>query len=109
MGSDWFVAPPIPLMGIYAAVTRATLDSKNPDGWVPEQKIMVEEALRGYTIDAAYASFDEDIKGSLEPGKLADFVIIDLNLIEIEPERIRDAQVVMTFVGGRKVFGRSVH
>ena len=109
LGSDWFVAPPIPLMGIYAAVTRATLDSKNPDGWVPEQKIMVEEALRGYTIDAAYASFDEDIKGSLEPGKLADFVIIDLNLIEIEPERIRDAQVVMTFVGGRKVFGRSVH
>ncbi|MDM8002911.1 MAG: amidohydrolase, partial [Bacteroidota bacterium] len=64
-GSDWFVAPATPLEGIYAAVTRRTLDGKNPDGWVPEQKITVEEALKAYTINGAYASFEEDIKGTL--------------------------------------------
>jgi predicted amidohydrolase YtcJ len=103
-GSDWFVAPPIPLLGIYAAVTRRTLDDKNPDGWVPEQKISVEEALKAYTISGAYASFEEDIKGSLETGKLADFVILDQNLLTIDPVTIKDAKVLMTFVGGRKVY-----
>jgi predicted amidohydrolase YtcJ len=104
LGSDWFVAPPIPLMGIYAAVTRRTLDGKNPDGWVPEQKITVEQALIGYTMSGAYASFEEYIKGSLEPGKLADFVILDQNLLEIDPVAIKDAKVLMTFVGGMKVY-----
>ena len=104
LGSDWFVAPPIPLLGIYAAVTRQTLDDMNPDGWVPEQKITVEEALIGYTITGAYASFEEDIKGSLEPGKLADFVILDQNLLEIDPVAIKDVKVLMTFVGGKKVY-----
>jgi predicted amidohydrolase YtcJ len=99
-GSDWFVAPAIPLDGIYAAVTRRTLDDRNPGGWVPEQKITVEEALRAYTIDAAYASFEEREKGSLEPGKLADFVLLDRDLRKIPPETIRDAQVLMTVVGG---------
>ncbi|MFZ1809120.1 MAG: amidohydrolase [Cyclobacteriaceae bacterium] len=103
-GSDWFVAPPIPLEGIYAAVTRRTLDDLNPDGWVPEQKVTVEEALTAYTINGAYASFDEKIKGSLEPGKLADFVIIDRDLTKIKPEEIREAQVLQTFVGGKSVF-----
>ena len=103
-GSDWFVAPPIPLLGIYAAVTRRTLDGKNPEGWVPEQKISVEQALKAYTISGAYASFDEDIKGSLEPGKLADFVILDLNLLEIDPVKIGEVKVLMTFVGGEKVY-----
>lgn len=104
LGSDWFVAPPIPLLGIYAAVTRRTLDGSNPDGWVPEEKLTVEQALIGYTITGAYASFEEDIKGSLEPGKLADFVILDQNILEIDPVAIRDVKVLMTFVGGRKVF-----
>lgn len=104
LGSDWFVAPPTPLEGIYGAVTRRTLDDKNPDGWVPEQKISVEEALQGYTVNAAYASFEEQIKGSLEPGKLADLVIIDRDLTAVPPEQIRDARIVMTIVGGEAVY-----
>ena len=102
-GSDWFVAPPTPLEGIYAAVTRRTLDEKRPGGWVPEQKITVEEALRAYTREGAYASFEENDKGTLEKGKLADFVLIDRDLTRIPPEQIRDAKVVMTVVGGRVV------
>ena len=103
-GSDWFVAPPTPLEGIYAAVTRRTLDDRNPDGWVPDQKISVEEALRAYTIDAAFASFEEGIKGSLERGKLADMVLIDRDLTQIPAPAIRDARVLMTIVGGRVVY-----
>ena len=105
-GSDWFVAPPIPLTGIYAAVTRRTLDNQNPNGWVPEQKISVEQALAGYTRNAAYASFDENIKGTLQPGKLADFVIIDQDLTAIDPLKIKDAKVMQTFVGGKMVYKR---
>lgn len=105
-GSDWFVAPPTPLEGIYAAVTRRTLDDRNPNGWVPEQKISVEEAVRAYTLGAAYASFEEDIKGVLAPGKLADFVVLDRNIFEIPPEEIRNVRVMTTVVGGQKVFER---
>ncbi len=104
LGSDWSVAPATPIEGIYAAVTRRTLDDLNPDGWVPEQKITVEEALRGYTIDAAYASYEEDVKGSLEPGKLADFVILDRDLTTMPPAEIRDAKVDLTVVGGNIVY-----
>jgi len=106
-GSDWFVAPPTPLEGIYAAVTRRTLDDRNPGGWVPEQKITVEDALRAYTTGGAYASFDEKDKGTLERGKLADFVLIDRDLTRIAPETIRDATVMMTVVGGRVVYDRT--
>lgn len=105
-GSDWFVAPPTPLEGIYAAVTRRTLDDKNPDGWIPEQKITVEEALRAYTIDAAYSSFEEKIKGSLEPGKLADLVILDQDITTIAPGKIRDVKIIKTIVGGNPVYER---
>jgi predicted amidohydrolase YtcJ len=103
-GSDWFVAPPTPLEGIYAAVTRRTLDDKNPDGWIPEQKITVEEALKAYTINAAFASFEEGIKGSLQPGKLADYVILERDITEIEPSEIRKVSVLRTVVGGKPVF-----
>jgi predicted amidohydrolase YtcJ len=102
-GSDWYVAPPTPLEGIYAAVTRRTIDEKHPGGWVPEQKISVEEALRAYTVGAAFAEFAENDKGSLERGKLADFVLIDRDLTRVQPETIRDGRVIMTVVGGRVV------
>ncbi|MGQ9560760.1 MAG: amidohydrolase [Candidatus Oleimicrobiaceae bacterium] len=103
-GSDWYVAPPSPLLGIYAAVTRRTIDGKNPRGWVPEQKIGVEEALRAYTAQAAYASFEETKKGTLQPGKLADFVVLDRDITRVPPEEIAEAKVLMTVVGGKVVF-----
>ena len=106
-GSDWFVAPPTPLEGIYAAVTRRTLDDRHPNGWVPEQKITVEEALHAYTTGSAFASFDEQRKGTLARGKLADLVLIDRDLTKIPPETIRDASITMTVVGGRVVFERN--
>lgn len=106
-GSDWFVAPPTPLEGIYAAVTRRTLDDKHPEGWIPEQKIMVEDALRAYTTGGAYASFQENEIGSLRVGKLADIVIIDRDLTKIPPETIRNARIDYTIMGGRVVYDRN--
>ena len=106
-GSDWSVAPPTPLEGIYAAVTRRTLDGKNPDGWVPEQKISVEEALRAYTRTAAFASFEEERKGRLTVGRLADFAILSRDLFSIPPEQIREVEVDLTVVGGKIVHERS--
>ncbi|MEB8346391.1 amidohydrolase [Flavobacteriaceae bacterium KMM 6898] len=103
-GSDWPVAPASPLYGMYAAVTRRTLDSMNPEGWVPEQKISVDRALRAYTTNGAYASFDEHRKGSLEAGKLADFVILSENLTTIDPIHLKDTKVLATYVGGKKVY-----
>lgn len=102
-GSDWFVAPPTPLEGIYAAVTRRTLDGKNPEGWVPEQKIGVEEALVAYTRAAARAGFADNDRGMLKEGFLADFVVIDRDLTAIPLEEIRDGRIEMTVVGGRVV------
>ncbi|MDX9928953.1 MAG: amidohydrolase [Bacteroidales bacterium] len=103
-GSDWFVAPPTPIEGIYAAATRRTFDGKNPEGWVPEQKITVEQALKAYTLNAAYASFDEKIKGTLEAGKLADFTVLGDNILKTDPQKIWDTKVLMTFVGGKMVY-----
>jgi predicted amidohydrolase YtcJ len=103
MGSDWPIAPATPLEGIYAAVTRSPLDGTRPDGWIPEQRISVEEALRGYTIDAAFASFAERDAGSLARGKLADFALLDRDLTPAAPDELRRARVVMTVVGGRVV------
>jgi len=105
-GTDWPVAPLNPLLGIYAAVTRRTVDGKNPDGWLPEQKISVEDAIRCYTINAAYASFEENIKGSIEAGKLADFVVLSDDILTIDPEKIKDAFVEMTIFNGDIVYQR---
>jgi hypothetical protein len=105
-GSDWFVAPMEPLMGIYAAVTRRTLDGKRPNGWVPEQKITVAEAVRAYTMGSAYASFDEKIKGSIEVGKLADLAVLLTDIFKIDPVEIEKAKVVMTVFDGRVIYER---
>ena len=103
-GSDWYVAPASPILGIHAAVTRQTIDGANPDGWVPEQKITVEAALRAYTVEGAYASFDEDNRGMLRPGMLADFVVLDRDLTTIDVNDIAATQVLRTVVGGRTVY-----
>lgn len=105
-GSDWTVAPLDPLTGIYAAVTRRTLDGKNPKGWFPEQKISLEEAIKGYTLNGAYAEFSENEKGSIEKGKLADLVKLDQNLFKIPPERMREVQVKMTILNGKIIYRR---
>lgn len=105
MGSDWTVAPLDPLAGIGAAVTRRTLDGKNPGGWFPEQKITVEEAVRGYTLDAAFAEFSEGLKGTIEAGKLADCVVLDRNIFRIPREEIRDARVRLTIFNGKIIYG----
>ena len=105
-GSDWYVAPPTPLEGIYAAATRRTLDDKRPKGWMPEQKITVEDALRAYTSGSAYAGFQDTAVGVLKPGMLADFVMLDRDITRIAPAMIRDVRVMLTAVGGRIVFER---
>ena len=103
-GSDWFVAPPTPLEGIYAAVTRRTLDDKNPGGWVAEQKMTVDEALKAYTAGGAYASFMERETGTIAPGKLADLTVIDRDLRAIPAPEIRNARIVQTIVDGKTVY-----
>ena len=103
-GSDWSVAPATPIDGIYAAVTRRTLDGANPDGWFPEQKLTVEQALHAYTTGAAYASFEEELKGKLKPGMLADYVLLDRDLTDIAPESIRNTRILYTVVGGETVY-----
>jgi hypothetical protein len=105
-GSDWDVAPMQPLMGIYAAATRRTLDGKHPDGWVPEQKITVAEAIRAYTMGSAYASFDEKIKGSIEPGKLADMVVVSDDILSIPAVGIEKTRVETTVFDGKVVYHR---
>ncbi|AZI26307.1 hypothetical protein EA772_13500 [Pedobacter sp. G11] len=92
-------------MGIvYAAVTRRTLDDKNPNGWIPEQKVTTEEALKAYTIDAAYSTFEDNIKGSLKKGKLADYVILEKDITKLNPVQIQSVKILSTVVGGKEVF-----
>jgi predicted amidohydrolase YtcJ len=105
-GTDWPVAPLNPLLGIYAAVTRRTVDGKNPSGWIPEQKISVEDAIKCYTLNAAYASFEEKVKGSIEVGKLADFVVLSNDILTIDPVKIKDVEVEMTVFDGEIVYKR---
>ena len=103
-GTDWDVAPLNPMLGIYAAATRQTLDGKNPNGWVPEQRIGVAEAIEAYTLGSAYAEFQEKEKGSIATGKLADIVILDHNLFKIDPVQIPDVKVTTTILGGRIIW-----
>ncbi len=103
-GSDSPVAPLNPLLGLYAAVTRRTLDDKNPNGWIPEQKISVEEAVRAFTHGSAYAEFQENEKGTIAAGKLADLVILSDDIFTINPNDIRNAKVITTIVDGRVIY-----
>jgi predicted amidohydrolase YtcJ len=106
-GSDWPVAPLEPLMGIYAAVTRRTLDNRNPNGWIPEQKISVAEAVHAYTVGSAYAQFGEKSKGSLEPGKLADLAVLSQDIFHIDPVQIENTHVDLTIFDGRVIYEAS--
>ncbi len=103
-GTDWYVAPLNPMFGIYAATTRRTLDDKNPGGWIPEQKIPVEETVKAYTAGSAFAEFQENVKGTISIGKLADFVILSDDIFTINPNDIRNTQVLTTVVDGKIIF-----
>jgi len=103
-GSDSPVAPMNPILGIYAAVTRRTLDDKNPNGWIPEQKISVAEAVKGFTWGSAYGEFQEGVKGTIEVGKFADFVLLSDDIFSIDPVNIRNVKVLMTIVNGSVVY-----
>ncbi len=103
-GTDWNVAPLDPMLTIYAAVTRATLDGKNPSGWFPEEKLTIAEAVEAYTLGSAYAEFQENEKGSITPGKLADMVILSDDIFAIDPAKTRDVRVLKTFAGGKMVW-----
>jgi len=103
-GTDWYVAPLNPMLSLYGAVTRRTLDGKNPQGWIPEQKITIEEAVRAYTVGSAYAEFAENSKGTITPGKLADLVILSQDIFRIDPVEIEKIKVRLTIMDGRIVY-----
>lgn len=103
-GSDWTVAPLSPLLGIYAAVTRRTTDGQHPAGWIPEQKISVQEAVACYTIHNAYASFEEGMKGSITSGKLADLTVLSDDIFSLDPVQIQNVQVELTVLGGKIIY-----
>ena len=104
LGTDWDVAPLNPMLTLYAATTRATLDGKNPDGWFPEQKLTIQEAIEAYTMGSAYAEFQENEKGSITAGKLADMVLLSDDVLSIDPVKIRDVKVLKTWVGGKLTY-----
>jgi predicted amidohydrolase YtcJ len=106
-GSDWPVAPLVPLTGIYAAVTRRTIDGKNPNGWEPQQKVTVAESVKAYTYNAAYAEREETLKGRIGPGQLADIVVLSDDIFAIDPVKIEDVKVVMTLLGGEVIYERT--
>ena len=104
LGTDWTVAPLNPMLTLYAAVTRATLDGKNPNGWFPEQKLTIQESIEAYTMGSAFAEFQENEKGSITPGKLADMVLLSDDPLTIDPVKIRDITVLKTWVGGKLTY-----
>jgi predicted amidohydrolase YtcJ len=106
-GSDWSVAPLSPVLGIDAAVNRRTLDNKHPQGWFPEQKISAAEAVEAYTLTSASAGFEDQDRGSLQPGKLADLVVLSRDILaETERDHLAEAEVLMTMVGGKVVYDK---
>ncbi len=108
LGTDWTVAPLNPMLTLYAATTRATLDGKNPQGWFPEQKLTIQEAIAAYTMESAYSEFQEKEKGSITPGKLADMVLLSDDVLTIDAAKIKDVKVLRTWVGGKLTFDATV-
>ena len=92
------------MLTVYAAVTRATLDGKNPKGWFPEQELTLPETIEAYTLGSAYAEFQENEKGSITAGKLADMVLLSDDIFLIDPAKIRDVKIMTTIVGGEIVW-----
>lgn len=106
LGTDWTVAPLSPMLTLYAAVTRRTLDDKNPNGWVPEQKLTMAEAVQAYTMGSAYAEFQENEKGSVTAGKLADMVLLSQDIFSIDPKDVPKVEAETTIVGGKVVWSK---
>jgi hypothetical protein len=102
-GSDFPVEEPDPLKGFYASVTRQDANGQPPGGWMPDQMMTREEALASWTVTGAYAAFEEKIKGTLEPGKLADFVVLDRDIMTAPAPEILRTKVLMTVLGGQVV------
>ncbi|MDW7667841.1 MAG: amidohydrolase family protein [Bacillota bacterium] len=102
-GTDSPVESPNPLENIYSAVTRKDFRGNPENGWLPEQKLTVDQSVVGYTYNSAYMSYEENIKGTLEKGKLADMVVLSQDIFDIEPEKIKDVKVEMTIIGGKEV------
>ena len=104
-GSDWPACISLdPIRGIHNAVNRLTTDGKPAGGWIPEQRISLQDALYAYTVGAAYGSFDEKEKGQLKKGFLADFIVLSQNLFTIKPQEIHKTKVLLTIVGGKQVY-----
>jgi predicted amidohydrolase YtcJ len=103
-GSDWPVSTISPIKGIHAAVTRETADGKNPNGLIPEEKLTLEDAIKCYTINAAYAAFQENLVGSIEVEKMADFIVLSHNLFDIEPKDIASVEIIKTIFNGNIIY-----
>jgi hypothetical protein len=102
-GSDFPVEEPNPMLGFYASFTRQDTQGQPPQGWTPDQRMTRAEALESWTLSGAYAAFEEKLKGSLEPGKLADFLVLDRDILSVAPREVPAARVRMTFLGGKLV------
>lgn len=103
-GTDYSVEPLNPMEGLYAAVTRKDRLGEDGDGWFPEEKLTMEEAIELYTLGSAYAQFMEDRKGMIREGYLADIVVTDQDLLEIAGDQIMQTKVIMTIIGGQVVY-----
>lgn len=103
-GSDFPVEEPNPMLGLYASFTRQDQNGQPPEGWTPGQRMTRAEALESWTLSGAYAAFEEKLKGSLEPGKLADFVVLDRDIMTVPPRDVLGTRVRMTFLGGKLVY-----
>jgi predicted amidohydrolase YtcJ len=104
-GTDFPVEDINPIYTFYAAVERKDLKGYPEGGYQPENKINRKDALRAMTINAAYSNFEENEKGSIEKGKFADFVILDQDIMQIQPDRIPKVKILATYVNGERVFG----